>query len=147
MSSDCSLKNTDDDELIGELNSLKTLYDEKTGKGFNPNDGYFYTGIKDTDGSPEIIYRDESDNLSVHFINDRFKRHAVNVYKKEGIPFNVDDFFTEDVTTGGGTPSQEMLDKDKASIHTTYEQWYELSVEKLKQVLKNNVLKVSGNKQ
>ena len=143
-SSNCSLQHKCDGDgdgdcdLINELNDLKTkTYNESSRIGFNPNDGYFYTGLVD-DSLEEIIYRDESDNLSTHFIDERFKRHAANVYKKSSIPFNVSNFFEDEIMnddTIGGTPSQENISK------------YNPTVEQLKNVLKENNLHYSGKKQ
>jgi len=139
-SSNCSLQHKCDGDLITELNDLKTkIYNKSSPIGFNPNDGYFYTGQASADKiCQEIIYRDESDNLSTHFIDDRFKRHAVNVYKTSGIPFNVSDFFEDERMNDdmiGGTPSQENISK------------YNPTNEQLKNVLKENNLPSSGKKQ
>jgi len=72
----------DDENLYNELNTLKEqVYTKTGGKGFNKENGLFYTGIK-IEGLPEVIYRDESSNLSLHIINERTERHSNREYKK-----------------------------------------------------------------
>jgi hypothetical protein len=72
----------DEKNIYNELNKLKKqVYAKTEEKGFNKENGLFYTGIK-VEGLSEVIYRDESDNLSLHVINDRTERYANREYKK-----------------------------------------------------------------
>lgn len=99
-----TLEEVDDDDkaIIEELNRLKRkVYTTENKEGFNSTNGYFYTGKTETvvphssrldakkeDKRVEIIYRDESDNISFHYISERTERIAKHTYPIDGIPLN-----------------------------------------------------------
>lgn len=86
-SSFSTVEELDENVLYDELNDLKSLrYDEtkKNSKGFDERTGLFYTGIEEN-GLDQVIYRDESRNLSLHTINDRTKRLAHREYLRTEI--------------------------------------------------------------
>lgn len=81
------------DEIVlsDEFNYLKSLrFDKTNSKGFNEKNGLFYTGIKEN-GLPQVFYRDESGNLSLHTINYRTERFADREYFRTGKPANIND--------------------------------------------------------
>lgn len=131
-------KSSNGDMLLDEYMDLKTkTYDEMLHKGFNPNDGYFYTG-NIVNGLSEIIYRDESGNLSLHLIDDRFKRKSARMYMKYGIPFDASNFVEGDIK--GGNPKSRSNEPRKT-------EWDQLTVPQLKGVLRENKLIIRGNKE
>ena len=139
----------DDDDLYDELNILKKeIYNKesKEKRGFNNKDGFFYTGVVDLNGSSEIIYRDKSDNLSVHSINEDYARLARQEYNNRGIPLDMNELSVDKKT--GGDPSQEMKNPLTPVLHayTTPKIWDSLGMKEMKIILKEKGLKVSGNK-
>ena len=137
----------DENVLYDELNDLKSLrYDEtkKNSKGFNEQDGLFYTGIEEN-GLQQVIYRDESSNLSLHTINDRTKRFAHREYLRTGIPANINDL--EDPEMPGGGPKRKLSSPEIMSIEKpSVEIWNKLTKVKLQHILKKYGLPVSGDK-
>lgn len=141
----------DDENLYNELNTLKEqVYTKTGGKGFNKENGLFYTGIK-IEGLPEVIYRDESSNLSLHIINERTERHSNREYKKtEGIPLNINDLENVDIVGGDNSnilSSQQNTSPTNLTLNNpTREMWNKLTVKQLKCVLLQAKLPISGNK-
>ena len=98
------MNSSDNDQLIREFNELKQLRYKTDGKGFNEDDGLFYTNPVQFEDSiyDEVYYRDESDNVSLHLIDERTKRRARTHYRRWGIPLNLDDPSLNNKKDGGG---------------------------------------------
>lgn len=137
----------DEKVLYDEFKYLKSLiYDEtkENSKGFNKKNGLFYTGIKEN-GLDQVFYRDESDNLSLHTINDRTKRFADREYSRTGIPANINDLENPEMLGGG--PKRELSSPEIMSIEKpSVEIWNKLTKVKLQHILKKYGLRVSDDK-
>jgi len=137
----------DENVLYDEFKYLKSLiYDEtkENSKGFNKKNGLFYTGIKEN-GLDQVFYRDESDNLSLHTINDRTKRFADREYSRTGMPANINDLENPEMLGGGPKrklSSPEIMSIEKPSV----EMWNKLTKVKLQHILKKYGLRVSDDK-
>jgi len=142
----------DENVLSDEFKDLKSLrYDEtkENSKGFNEKNGLFYTGIKEN-GLPQVFYRDESDNLSLHTINDHTKQLADKEYLRTGIPANINDLENpkiENPEMPGGGPKRKLSSPEIMSIEKpSVEIWNKLTKVKLQHILKKYGLHVSGDK-
>jgi len=140
----------EEQNIYNELNKLKKqVYTKTEEKGFNKENGLFYTGIK-VEGLPEVLYRDESDNLSLHIIKERTERYANREYKKTGLPLNINDLENIDIIGGDNSnlsSVQQNISPTYLSLNnSTREMWNELTVKQIKYFLRKANLPISGNK-
>jgi hypothetical protein len=141
------MNSSDNDQFMEEFNDLKKYKYKTDRKGFNEDDGLFYTGrVEEKDGKvhrEEVFYRDESDNVSLHLIDARTKRHAGWNYLREGKPLNLDD---PPLNSGGSGKGRGKKSSNKREIVSSTPNWNALTVNQLKYFLRKNGLVLKGNK-
>lgn len=149
------MNSSDNDQFVGEFNELKKFKYKTDGKGFNEDDGLFYTGVvqNDKDGNlyHEVFYRDESDNVSLHLIDERTKRRARMHYQRWGIPLNLDDPSLNIESGGSGKDTGKKVKvatkvRVATKVKCSKPNWNALTVKQLKSILKKNELDIKGNK-